>query len=158
MIMKTRLFKTVSGEQGEIAVLIACYLVILMLCLGLTLDLGNTYLLHLKMRNAADLAAASIGAKLPEDNTDQNAEELCALAERIVEDNGIDLSTTAINCEILREDKIIYAAKVILTCEVQHAFASLYTHNSSSIRVGDFVYITKNAAGESGYTIQIVDA
>ena len=88
--------------------LIACYLVILMLCLGLTLDLGNTYLLHLKMRNAADLAAASIGAKLPEENTDQNAEELCALAERIVEDNGIDLSTTAINCEILREDKINY--------------------------------------------------
>ena len=52
-------------EEGEIAVFLACYMVILILCLALTADLGNTYLTHLRMRNAVDLAATSIGVQLP---------------------------------------------------------------------------------------------
>ena len=79
-------------EEGEIAVFLACYMVILILCLALTADLGNTYLTHLRMRNAVDLAATSIGVQLPAVYSDGKMESLRSTAETIVQQNGVDLT------------------------------------------------------------------
>lgn len=156
-MMKT-IIRCKTEERGEIAVLLACYMVILLLCLGLTLDLGNTYLLHLKMRNAADLAASGIGLQLPASYTASREAAMQSLAEQIVTANGIDLDDTELSFELIREGDLIYAAKVILYREVHHSFASLYLRRSSTIRVGNFVTISEDTAGASGYRIQIIDA
>ena len=71
-----RLMRRFKREKGEIAVFLACYMVILILCMALTADLGNTYLTHLRMRNAVDLAATSIGVQLPAAYSDGKMESL----------------------------------------------------------------------------------
>ena len=107
-------------EEGEIAVFLACYMVILILCLALTADLGNTYLTHLRMRNAVDLAATSIGVQLPAAYSDGKMESLRSTAETIIQQNGVDLTEVTMTCEILQDSGQIYAARVILQNEVSH--------------------------------------
>ena len=146
------------GEEGEIAVFLACYMVILILCLALTADLGNTYLTHLRMRNAVDLAATSIGVQLPSSYSAEKMAALQSTAETIVRQNGIDLSDVTMTCEILQDNGQIYAARVILQNEVTHYFAQLYLNRFSTIRVGDLVYVTQDAANAAGYKITVVDS
>ena len=145
-------------EEGEIAVFLACYMVILILCLALTADLGNTYLTHLRMRNAVDLAATSIGVQLPAAYSDGKMESLRSTAETIIQQNGVDLTEVTLTCEILQDSGQIYAARVILQNEVSHYFAQLYLNSFSTIRVGDLVYVTADEASSSGYTITVLDS
>ena len=106
-----RLMRRFKREKGEIAVFLACYMVILILCMALTADLGNTYLTHLRMRNAVDLAAESIGVQLPSTYSPEKLASLRSTAETIVQQNGIDLGRVNMTCEILQDSGQIYAAK-----------------------------------------------
>ena len=145
-------------EEGEIVVLLACYMVILILCLALTADLGNTYLRHLRMRNAVDLAATSIGVQLPSPYSAEKMVSLQTAAETIVQQNGIDLAEVTMTCDILQDSGQIYAARVILQDDVKHYFAQLYVNRFSTIRVGDLVYVTQDEANSAGYRITVVDS
>lgn len=153
-----RLMRRFKREKGEIAVFLACYMVILILCMALTADLGNTYLTHLRMRNAVDLAAESIGVQLPSTYSPEKLASLRSTAETIVQQNGIDLGRVNMTCEILQDSGQIYAARVILQDEVSHYFAQLYLNSFSTIRVGDLVYVSEDAASSSGYTITVLDS
>lgn len=153
-----RLMRRFKREKGEIAVFLACYMVILILCMALTADLGNTYLTHLRMRNAVDLAAESIGVQLPSTYSTEKLASLRSTAETIVQQNGIDLGRVNMTCEILQDSGQIYAARVILQDEVSHYFAQLYLNSFSTIRVGDLVYVSEDAASSSGYTITVLDS
>ena len=153
-----RLMRRFKREKGEIAVFLACYMVILILCMALTADLGNTYLTHLRMRNAVDLAAESIGVQLPSTYSPEKLASLRSTAENIVQQNGIDLGRVNMTCEILQDSGQIYAARVILQDEVSHYFAQLYINSFSTIRVGDLVYVSEDAASSSGYTITVLDS
>lgn len=153
-----RLMRRFKREKGEIAVFLACYMVILILCMALTADLGNTYLTHLRMRNAVDLAAESIGVQLPSTYSPEKLASLRSTAENIVQQNGIDLGRVNMTCEILQDSGQIYAARVILQDEVSHYFAQLYINSFSTIRVGDLVYVSEDAASSSGYMITVLDS
>lgn len=153
-----RLMRRFKREKGEIAVFLACYMVILILCMALTADLGNTYLTHLRMRNAVDLAAESIGVQLPSTYSPEKLASLRSTAENIVQQNGIDLGRVNMTCEILQDSGQIYAARVILQDEVSHYFAQLYLNSFSTIRVGDLVYVSEDAASSSGYMITVLDS
>ena len=156
--MRSILKRLKREEDGEIVVLLTCYMVILVLCLALTADLGNTYLTHLRMRNAVDLAATGIGVQLPASYSADKMESLELTAETIVRQNGIDLSEVTMTCEILQDSGQIYAARVILQNEVTHYFAQLYLNRFSTIRVGDLVYVTADEARASGYAITVIDS
>ena len=156
--MRSILKRLKREEDGEIVVLLTCYMVILVLCLALTADLGNTYLTHLRMRNAVDLAATGIGVQLPASYSADKMESLELTAETIVRQNGIDLSEVTMTCEILQDSGQIYAARVILENKVDHYFAQLYLNRFSTIRVGDLVYVTADEARASGYAITVIDS
>ena len=156
--MRSILKRLKREEDGEIVVLLTCYMVILVLCLALTADLGNTYLTHLRMRNAVDLAATGIGVQLPASYLADKMESLELTAETIVRQNGIDLSEVTMTCEILQDSGQIYAARVILENKVDHYFAQLYLNRFSTIRVGDLGYVTADEARASGYAITVIDS
>lgn len=158
MIMKNQFRRILKSEQGEIAVFLACYLIILVLCLALVMDLGNAYLTQLQMRNAVDLAAASVTSKLPSAYSEAAVTEIQSLAEQTVELNGIDLNDVNMTCEVLNNGEQIYAVRIILDSEVHHYFAQLYLNRTSTIRVGDLVYVSQRDASASGYTITIIDS
>lgn len=152
------MFQKFKQESGEIAVILACFMAVILLCLGLTVDLGNTYWTHLRMRNAVDLAATAVALQMPMESTASNTASLRALAEDVVERNGIDLDEVDMTCEIFQSDDVIYAARLILSDEIRHQFAALYVNSSSTVNVGDLVYISNDAASSSGYKITIVDS
>ena len=156
--MKKVLRNLKREEDGAIVVLLACYMVILVLCLALTADLGNTYLTHLRMRNAVDLAATGIGVQLPSAYSAEKMASLQSTAETIVQENGIDLSEVTMTCEILQDSGQIYAARVILENKVNQYFAQLYLNRFSTIRVGDLVYVSADEAQASGYAITVIDS
>ena len=156
--MKRFLHRFRREEQGEIAVLLACYMIVLLLCMALVMDLGNTYLSQLKLRNAVDLAATSIAVQFPLPYTEGKIVELQNTAESIVELNGIDLNRVDMTCEILQDHGQIYAARLILDDEVIHFFGQMYINRISTIRAGDLVYITPDEASASGYSIVILDS
>ena len=156
--MRSILKRLKREEDGEIVVLLTCYMVILVLCLALTADLGNPSLTHLRMRNAVDLAATGIGVQLPASYLADKMESLELTAETIVRQNGIDLSEVTMTCEILQDSGQIYAARVILENKVDHYFAQLYLNRFSTIRVGDLVYVTADEARASGYAITVIDS
>lgn len=156
--MRSILKRLKQEEDGEIVVLLTCYMVILVLCLALTADLGNTYLTHLRMRNAVDLAATGIGVQLPASYSAEKMESLELTAETIVHQNGIDLSEVTMTCEILQDSGQIYAARVILENKVNQYFAQLYLNRFSTIRVGDLVYVSADEAQASGYAITVIDS
>ena len=156
--MKKILHRLKREETGEIAVLLACYMIILILCLALTADLGNTYLQHLRMRNAVDLASTAIGIQMPCAYSPEKTASLQSTAETIVQQNGINLSDVTMTCEILQDSGQIFAARVILENRVNHYFAQLYLNRFSTIRVGDLVYVTADEARDSGYSITVIDS
>lgn len=153
-----RVLKRFKREDGEIAVFLACSMVVLLLCMALVMDLGNTYLAHLRLRNAVDLAAGAIAVQLPSQYSAEKTAELETMAETVVQQNGIDLNDVEMTCEILHDSGQIYAARVILSHEVTHFFAQLYRNRLSTIRVGDLVYVSADQASASGYSITVLDS
>ena len=133
-------------------------MVVMILFLGITIDLGRTYLIHLKMRNAVDLASIAIAEDMPQVYTTSAENAMKAKVIDIIQRNGIKLSDKELICEIIKDKGDIFAARIILTGTVKHYFASLYVNQDSKIRVGNLVYISTSAAADEGYEIKILDA
>ena len=145
-----------NEERGEILILITCAFSVLLLLLGLAVDLGNTYLTHLRMRNAVDLAAVTVSEQIPLTYSAGAKSEMEHMVETVIRQSGIDLDTTNLTCEILDGEGLIYAARIILDREIDHHFASLYLNRTSTIHVGNLVYATRMLDDLSKFEIHVI--
>ncbi len=138
--------------------LVACSLTLLLLCLGLTADLGNVYLEHRKMQSAADLAAAAVGTRLPAEDSAEAEAALSALAGTAAALNGAGPDRCGLSLEFFRADGQIYAVRLILTETVPRIFSGLYTDEESRILTGALAHVSRREAEEAGYVLLIEDA
>ena len=157
MMRKKLAGKLLHEESGAILVFLACTLAALTVCLGITIDLGNTFLTQLRMRSAVDLAAAAITSAIPSENTTANNADIESTVSSVISANHINLSDMEYTCDILTKDNYIYAVRILMSRQVHHFFSTFYSNSSSSITVGDFVYISLDDASELGYTVRVVN-
>ena len=139
-------------------------LVALVIMVGLTVDLGNEYVTHLRMRNAVDMATLSMRSRFPFENTEENKETERGIISDVVYRNGIRGTkyTLSIEWQVTDDGESVYGAKIYLE-RIMHAyFSAFYKKADSLLKVGNLITVTENESGSyehNGvhYDVVIVD-
>lgn len=147
----------IEQEAGVITVAIVFLLISLVTMLAITVDLGNTYLQHIKLRRALDLAAVSVTNDFPLSTSASGKQNLQDKVEYIIFSNGIDLDKVDLDLEWTAiSGTQAYALKMTLSTHTYQLFGKFLGKEYSNISVGNFIYASTNALG--GREIKIIDA
>ncbi len=106
--------KEVKHEDGQVLVIVALLMVVLVSFAALIVDVGAMYLTKRNMQNAADAAALAGAQRLP------NVSTAISTAKNYAELNGAEQLNTTVTTPYNSDSKMI---EVVITKNVQYSFA-----------------------------------
>lgn len=151
--------KEIKEREDGIVTLVTVFLMLaLTTMLAITIDFGNTYFMHIKMRNALELAAVSVSHDMPVANTSEAKDALRDKVTHIVYSNGLNEDEAELRVEwTAADDNKFMAVRLWLVSDIPQFFGGLLGTEYSHSTVGCFVYVTRDDAAEGGYQIHIID-